>query len=186
MAISQAVKAEGVDLSPEQAKVIILSWRDRFCKACDYLETCKMAVEDPGLLVNPWGRGRAFAYTSDHKVLAGMQREALNFNIQSTVADAMSKCLINFYQYQQDHPEIPFKIILSIHDAVLTMCPAKFVGTMIKEVIPHCMVDNCEVPGIGLKYSLGDFDISTRWGEKSSPEELLERGVPREYCGFKA
>jgi len=56
---------------------------------------------------------------------------------------------------------------------------------MCEEVIPFCMCEACEVPGIGLKYTLGEFDVSTRWGEHTTPEELLALGVDRKYCGFK-
>ena len=172
-------------MPPEEVKGLIEAFRGKYVDVANYLQNCKDAVTDPGYLQNPWGRYRYFPVSQDDGVIAGFQREALNFNIQATVADTLTAALINFYYYRKIRPEIEFKLCLSNHDAIITMCPAKHVKVMCEEVIPFCMCEACEVPEIGLKYTLGEFDISTRWGEHTAPEELLALGVDRKYCGFK-
>lgn len=184
-ALVREVKKEGVVATAEECKRWVNAFNSEYTDIHAFLQSCKEAVISPGYLQNPWGRYRAFPSCTDDAILAGMQREALNFNIQSCVADAMTQCLINFYYYRQINPSAVYKLKMSIHDAVLLACPVNMVERMIEEVIPFCMCEACEVPGIGLKYGLGDIDVSIRWGEKPNPQELLDIGVPRKYCGFK-
>ena len=105
--------------------------------------------------------------------------------IQSTVGDAMSVALNALHQYRQLNSKVKYKILLSIHDAVLLEVPVEHLKEVVYEVLPMCMTEVVEVPGIGLKYTLGEIDIQLRWGEKESPEVLLAHGVPEELCGFK-
>ena len=161
-----------------------------------YLQACKDAVTwsgtqleiqnadtrfiQPGRIINPYGRVRSFPYTKDNAVLAGMQREALNFNIQSTVGDTMSQALVNFSAYQRMRPG-RFKIIASIHDAVMLKVPIAHIEEVVEKAIPMCMVHGCEVPKIGLKFQVDKPDIVLRWGEHATKGELLEWGVPERF-----
>lgn len=97
----------------------------------------------------------------------------------------MSKALPNFTLTRKLLPDVKFDLLLSIHDAVILEVPGPCVKDVIEKVLPVCMCDGVELPGVGLHYTLGEPDIMLRWGEKASPEELLEIGVAREYCGFK-
>jgi len=97
----------------------------------------------------------------------------------------MSQALCALNAYRRIRPEIKYHILLSVHDAILLEVPVSCIKPVIEEVLPLCMCEAAEVPGIGLRYTLGDIDIQLRWGEKESPETLLEHGVPREFCGFK-
>lgn len=183
-AISREVEREGITCTAEEAKGWIQTFNTTFVKVYEYLQACKNAVIDPGFIRNPFGRYRAFPPCDDEKILAGMQREAGNFNIQSTVGDAMSVALCNLYAYRKICG-LHYRIVLSIHDAVLLEVPCHEVKQVCEEVLPLCMTDGLTVPGTELKFTLGDPDVSTRWGEHNAPEELLEMGVAREYCGFK-
>jgi len=99
----------------------------------------------------------------------------------------MSVALINFMRYRDEVIQEPdlFKIILSIHDAVLLLCKATDAERVMNEVFPICMTHGVTVPGTGLNYTLGDFDISTRWGATTPPEELESIGLPKHLCGYK-
>ena len=97
----------------------------------------------------------------------------------------MSTALVNLYRYRQLIGEDKYRIILSIHDAVMLEVPVQHVAQVCEEVFPICMVHNVEVPGTGLHYGLGAFDIMERWGEETSPERLEELGVTRDWCGYK-
>lgn len=104
----------------------------------------------------------------------------------STVGDAMSVALINFYTYKRFiNRKVDYRLLLSIHDAVLMEVPIAHVESVVNEVIPYCMVNNVEVPDVGLHYSIGDIDIQLRWGEKADPNELESMGIPKKLCGFK-
>lgn len=97
----------------------------------------------------------------------------------------MSLALPNFVQMRELLPGVEYNLLLSAHDAVLLEVPGPCVKEVIEKVAPICMCDSIELPKIGLHYTLGDPDIQIRWGEKAKPEDLLEIGVAREYCGFK-
>ena len=183
-AIVREVKQEGVECTANEANSWIAAFFNKFQKVAAFLEACKAAVINPGFLENPYNRRRTFPQCSNKKAIADMQREAVNFPIQSTVGDAMSEALINLYLYRRLNPSILYRIIMSIHDAVILEVPAAHVAAVCDHVMPECMTNQLEIPKIGLRYTLGDFDISTRWGGKDSPEKLEEMGVDRRYCGY--
>jgi DNA polymerase I-like protein with 3'-5' exonuclease and polymerase domains len=103
-----------------------------------------------------------------------MQREAVNFGIQSTVADSMSCALINLFNYRKQNNHLKYKIVLSVHDAIILLCPFDQINVVTKEVLPYCMCTNLEVPEIKLHYTLGDIDIQKRWGENLSKDEVSQ------------
>lgn len=176
----------GFECTPAQATEWIERFHLKFKDVHNYLEACKAAVLNPGYLTNPFGRHRRFPFTADKRLVAQYQREALNFPIQSTVGDAMTYALINMWEYKRYvDPTVDYRILLSVHDAILIECYPEHVEKCIEEVFPICMSEKVEVPKIGLHFTLGDIDVMTRWGEHEDPNVLLEMGVPRKYCGFK-
>jgi DNA polymerase I-like protein with 3'-5' exonuclease and polymerase domains len=185
-AISREVKKEGIILSPAEATEAIQAFFQARPKIAEFIQECKSRVVEPRYLVSPWGRHRRFPYTSDPMLLSGYEREAANFMVQGTVADAMSQALINLWNYRAFvDPTVQYRILLSVHDAVLLEVPVAHIEAVAKQVFPICMCDALEVPKLGLHYSLGEIDVQLRWGEHADPDELLAMGVPREYCGFK-
>lgn len=187
VALSREISKQGVPCTPEEGLAHVQAWKSKYKKASAYLERCKQAVLDPGYLDNPFGRRRHFPYTEEQSIVAGMQREATNFNIQSTVGDAMSLALINLKNYKDkvlNQPDL-FRILMSIHDAIVLEVPIENVDIVCSEVIPLCMSDAVEVPNSKLKLEVGSYDLQLIWGETPDPEELLKLGVPRKWCGFK-
>jgi len=185
IAIAREVQREGLDCTPQESKGWINDFYTEFVDVAMFIANCKASVLNPGFIQNPWGRYRVFPECTDQAIVAGMQREAVNFPIQSTVGDAMSMALCNLYAYRQANPSIDFRIMLSVHDAILVECDGKHVERMVREVFPLCMCDGLEVPKIGLRYSLGEIDIQVRWGEKADPQLLEDLGVARELCGYE-
>jgi uracil-DNA glycosylase family 4 len=185
-AIVREVKREGIIVTQAEAQGWIETFHNTFQRVSEYLNDTKRKVINPRRIVNPWGRHRRFPITRDDKLINQWQREAVNFPIQSTVGDAMSQALINLWNYRTFiDPGVQYRILLSIHDAVLLEVPVAHVAKVIEEVIPLCMKDGLEVPGLGLHYGLGDIEVQLRWGEHADPDELLAMGLPHEYCGYK-
>lgn len=185
-AISRAVKQEGCICTPAEASGWIDVFFQTYPKIHAYLEWCKAQVLNPRYIVNPFGRYKHFSPTPDKMTIAKMQRESCNFPIQSSVGDAMSRALINFYGYKKFiDPNVVYRIMLSIHDAVILEVPIAHVEDVVENVMPYCMEKNVVLPGLGLQYTLGDIEISLRWGEHADPAELLSMGIPRHLCGFE-
>lgn len=187
-AIVREIKKQGVrDRTNAEAQGWIDTFYQTFPKIYYFLERCKTEASTPGYVMNPFGRYRRFPHTTDRELLGDYQREAVNFPIQSTVGDAMSVALLNFWNYKRYvDPTVSYRLLLSIHDAVLMEVPIAHVENVVERVIPTCMVAGAEVPTLGLRYGIGDIDIQLRWGEKSPPQTLLDMGLPRHLCGFKA
>jgi len=186
-AIIREIKKQGIrDRTNQEAQGWIDTFYQTFPKIYHFLEACKLAASNPGYVRNPFNRYRRFPPTSDRELLGDFQREAVNFPIQSTVGDAMSVALRNLWVYKRYvNTSVDYRLLLSIHDAVLMEVPTAHVEQVVETVIPACMVQGVEVPGLGLHYGIGDIDIQLRWGEKSPPQTLLDLGLPKHLCGFK-
>jgi len=170
--IARQVKGEtGVDTAIEvleqEIAQMMEAWKTvTYPDAWRYMEECASCVEDPGYIVNPWGRKRRFPAKVDRKLLPGMQRQAQNFPIQSTVADTcmIAMQLIDEYRARTG---LRFKIVNQIHDAIIVELPKDeveetkqmFRDTMGKIDIP---ISNSDQP---LRLDI-DIELMTRWGEK--------------------
>ena len=184
-AIAREAAKEGVECSKETAQGWIDTFFSKYPKISEWIRKTKAAVINPGYVVSPWGRHRHFPKTDDTRIRAGYGRESVNAMVQGTVADCMAASLHLFQVYRTLRPDLEYRLLISLHDAVYLECPPSQVGDMIDEVIPACMVHGLEVPKIGLHYTLGDIDIYENWEQKVKPERLLAMGVPRKHCGFK-
>jgi DNA polymerase I-like protein with 3'-5' exonuclease and polymerase domains len=143
-------------------------------------------VVDPGYLENPFGRIRRFPSTEDRALISSYEREALNWPIQSTVADAMSRSLALLCGYRRCvDTSVLFKMLFSTHDAILFEVPIPHVENFTQNVLPVCMEKALVVPSYGPIYKLGDIDIQLRWGETPPPQTLSDLGIPKHLCGFK-
>lgn len=156
-----------------------------------FFDTCKRRVTDPGWICNPFGRFRRFHQTTNQQRLAGLEREAQNAPIQSTVADAMSRALDNLYSWRKAHPNVKFDLLLQIHDAVLMAVPYEHAALILEEVIPECMtrlvpIWPCTLDGVpfGTKPERlsADKKVGLRWGESLTKAQAKAFGIPEKYA----
>jgi DNA polymerase-1 len=171
--ICAEVRREGVDCTVSEAQGWIDGYRDSFPDAWAYLEECKRSVARPGWLANPYGRVRHFVQSGDESVMSAQRREATNFPIQSTVADALSLDLVRIRR-ERDRRGMRMRIVLSIHDAVMVWAPHGEIAAA-RDLLRWAMVDapGAEVPGIGLRYGI-EVEYSERWNEPLAPDRLYE------------
>jgi uracil-DNA glycosylase family 4 len=171
--ICAQVKREGVDCTVEEAQGWIAGYKEAFPRAWAYLEWCKRQVRDPGFLRNPYGRTRHFIQSDDEAVMRAQEREATNFPIQSTVADALSLDLPRIMT-RRDLNGLRTRIVLVIHDAVMLWVPFDEIKVACK-LLQWAMVDasGAEVPGTGLRYGI-DIEYAARWNEPADPAWLEE------------
>ena len=175
------------NMTGDEAQGIINNWYARYARVRSLVDRCKRGVQrKPHWIPNPWGRRRRFYVSPSQSVMAAQEREAVNFPIQSTVAEALSKALFNLYQYRRLHPAYNFKILLAIHDAILFDVPVEILDEFIDSVLPLCMVHGVEIPSCAFYGSPAfkldiDSDITLRWGEQPQREHLEVRGVPERF-----
>jgi DNA polymerase-1 len=161
----------------ETAQGYIDAFYAKYANVKDYVEACKKAVHDPGYLRTPWGRRRRFFESESKSVMAAQEREAVNFPIQSTVADALSVGLFNLWAARNER-RMDFRILLAIHDAVLLEVPVHEVLDVTQQLLPLCM-GRVRIPEVNYCLDI-DVDIYLRLGVNPKREELINYGVPEE------
>jgi len=156
----------------------------------EFVENNKLAQS---VLVNCFGRHRRFSTVSkDLSSKAEMERQAMNFPIQSLVASLVSRALIALNKVKREalkskNVEL-FRFILQVHDEVILEVPYKHVEFVCSKVLPYCMIRAVPVrprtlsgkPKFkGGEYFLGSTaDVSFRWGETPASSQLEEFGLP--------
>ena len=176
-------------MTEEQARFYIDSWYERYPRVRDYVDHCKWCVNNPGFMDTPWGRRRHFYMVDNKSVMAGQERECVNFGIQATIADCLNTALYNIWRYKKDHPEYDFNIVLAIHDAALLEVPVASVAHVMDFVLPICMKHGVTVPASDRspEFQLDiDPEISFRWGETPTRAELAAVGVSEKYWSKQA
>lgn len=121
--------------------------------------------------MSPYGRVRHFHFSEDEKVMAAQQREASNFPIQGTVADALTTAL-GHLERERNRLDMKFRIVLAVHDAIFIEVPYEEVPEA-KALLEKCMSEMTEVPGIGLRYGV-DVEVFQRWNEELEDESVLK------------
>ena len=133
-------------------------------------------MSSQGYVSNAFGRRRRFEHTTENEVLAHQQRQAMNMPIQGTVGDLMSLALVNLHHYRKvDKPHLNYKILMSVHDQILTTCPIEEVQETI-EALQTCMCDRCIMPGYDIQLQI-DPEVSLRWGTTLSSDEAKNYGI---------
>lgn len=186
-AIARQCKEEGVDVTADECAQMIDAYFDTYPKTADFLAECRARSQDPGWIVGPYGRFRRFIQSTDRAVIGEQQRQAQNFPIQGGVADAVSLALRNFYVYRNEHPDIDYKIVLQIHDAIVLCVPLEHAHKVYHEVIPKCMIEDVPfwpryldgnwIPDTG-PYHFGiDRDVFVHWGESLKGKDAENLGL---------
>jgi len=100
-----------------------------------------------------------------------MQREAQNYNIQSTVADTCMIAMHLAVDYRAKH-NLHFKLINQVHDALMVEVPEDEIEAT-KNMFNETM-GQIDIPVRDrkpLRLSI-DIDVLTRWGEKLKSEKV--------------
>jgi uracil-DNA glycosylase family 4 len=193
-AICRQAKEEGVTVTVEEAQALIDGLTEQYPHLPIFFGQCRRRTQEPGWMCNPFGRFRRFRPAVDRKTQGEQERQAMNFDIQSLVADAMSRALDHLYSRRKSYG-LNYKIALQIHDAVILEVPCEEAEVVYDKVLPECMTDlvdirPCDLDGIPLSdtvYHLGiDREVYLQWGEKlSNPKEAAARGVPSRFVKAK-
>jgi DNA polymerase-1 len=191
-AIARQCREEGVDLTEDEAQVLVDDYFDTYPETRAFLAQCRARVHEPSWVCSAFGRYRRFPQTSEKSVIAEQERQAQNFPIQSLVADAMNLAIANLYNYREQHPSVQYDIVLQIHDAVLLEIPVEHIAEVCDTVLPYCMSEMVPVvpadlsgeplraaDGSLLTYQLAsDRDISVNWGISLTDEQAESLGIP--------
>ena len=109
--------AERLDISRDEAKLLIDGFFDTFPKVHDYMERAKQEARQQGYVPTLFGRRRYLPdINSQNGTVRGFaERNAINAPIQGTAADIIKVAMIRiFRRFQQEG--IRSKMILQVHD----------------------------------------------------------------------
>lgn len=188
----------------KKAQMFVDGFYDDYPETHEYVTYCKGCVTRPGWIENPFGRRRraSLRYNDDNAQKAALERELVNFPIQSTVADILNIAIYKLWEYRRLYPgQVEYKILLAVHDAIMLEVPGRFVRRVVHEVLPQCMrvgavaptwhwtvVDKDSMRAVNtLPFTLDiDIELGLRWGESATVEQLHERNVDdcviNEFC----
>ena len=173
-----------VRMSVEEVQELIDNWYERYAYVVQYIEWCKSCVHNaPHYIQNPWGRRRHFHPSDIKSTMAAQEREAINYPIQSTVAGALDRAVFNLWAYRKMHG-MKYKMVLGIHDAVLSAVPYEEVEHYMDVVLPTCMVYGATIPATSRtpSYRLDiDPEIMFRWSEAPTRKDMERTGIPERF-----
>lgn len=193
LAIARQCNEEGVRVSEADCQLMIEAYFEAYPGTADFLRECRERSQDPRWMANPFGRKRRFAATSDRTVVGEQERQAQNFPIQSSVADAVWNAIRELYYYRCDFTsvQLAYKILLQIHDAIVLLVPYQHLWQVYNVVLPTCMIDRVpfwpayldgtKIPNITMPYRFGiDRNVFVHWGEDLKPNDPVCQalGIP--------
>lgn len=200
-AIARQCREEGVNVTTAECEQMIAFYFRQYSRVGSFLEECRRRSQDEQWLAGSFGRKRRFIKSRDRGVVGEQERQAQNFPIQNTVADAVWVAVANFHQYQQANPDFLFRMLLQIHDAMLFEVPfhnlrafafggQDAVGNKVPSVLQTLMVDQVPIwprhldntpMAVSEPYRFGiDMEVQINWGEEITPEVAQREGIPQD------
>ena len=109
--------AERLDISRDEAKMLIDGYFETFPQVRDYMEQSKQVARENGYVTTLFGRRRYLPdINSQNATVRGFaERNAINAPIQGTAADIIKVAMIRIFQRFQ-REGIKSKMILQVHD----------------------------------------------------------------------
>ena len=109
--------AERLDISRDEAKMLIDGYFDTFPKVKDYMEASKEVARKQGYVTTLFGRRRYLPdINSRNATVRGFaERNAVNAPIQGTAADIIKLAMVRIYHRFQEE-QIRSKMIIQVHD----------------------------------------------------------------------
>lgn len=198
-AIARQCREEGVHVTIEETQRLIDMYFATYRGTVEFLAECRRRVEDPQWLCTAFGRYRRFIRSTDRMVQGEQERQAQNFPIQGTVADAVSRAIDNLYNYRYEPGVLDrtgwYRLLLQIHDAILFEVPIPYLRAFVRgvdghpSVINECMINRVPIwptyldgrrrENIAEPYHFGvDYDVMLNWGEEITEAQAQEFGIP--------
>jgi len=186
-AIARQCREEGVDITIDDCQRMIDFYFIQYSGTREFLRTCRERSQNERWLSGSFGRMRRFVTSRDRSVIGEQERQAQNFPIQNTVADAVWQAICNFRDYRLEHTHLNYRMLLQIHDAILFEVPIVEVREFKETVLPLCMVervpiwprylDNTPMP-VETPYYFGiDTDVQLNWGADITKEQAAAIGL---------
>ena len=189
-AIARQCKEEGVAITVDEVKQVMDNLYSRYSEIPVLQSKLRERVGAEGWIRSCMGRLRRFIPSNDPQVMGDLQRQALNFPFQSHVADAVSCALYNLMEYEEKEA-LGYKVVLTIHDAIVLEVPLRSVDEVVDRVLPECMVSRVPFKAADCDgnpypdspvYNFGiDTDVQAYWGVPLTKEDCNNLRLDERY-----
>jgi len=192
-AIQRQCKEEGVSVTLEEAQALIDGLKAMYPRLPIFFDGCRRRVTEQGWICSAGGYfRRVHAHVDDRQIIGELERQFMNFGIQNLVAYAASRACDHLYNYRIEHPEIDYKFLLQIHDAIILAVPYEHVERVYNEVLPECMckkipiwptdLDGFPLENVEKPYYLDiDKEVMFRWSEKIYDDHPKSKHLPSQF-----
>lgn len=188
-AIALAVREEDVFITVAEAQAVIDAVFKMYPKLLPFFENAKLRATKERWIQNCFGRYRRFPWVNpnDFGMVGEVERQAMNFPIQSLVASAMSRAMAYTCDYNKRVEPGLFKILLQIHDAILIECKFEHISHIVDNVLPLTMqqmvpIFPATLDGFPVNrgpYRLGlAVEVLENFGKHLTKETAAKYGVP--------
>jgi len=174
--ISTAWENYGVVVTEEEAKAFRKAFFDEFPMLMKWHSRQRMMAHKYGRVESPLGRARHLPdiHSSDHKVVAEAERQAINSPVQSFASDMAVMALVRIDE-ELKRRGLRARSVGTVHDAINFECPEE----ELEEVVPLIKWHMENVPleewfGVHLDIPIvGDCKIGRRWGGADEVENEI-------------
>jgi len=159
--IANEIRIEtGNNISIQDVNQMISKWKSKFSTAWNWLNSAAAKAANEFVIENCFGRRRYFYSTSDQSKLASYRREALNYPVQSVVAELIKRALTNINR-RLILSNFKTKVVNQIHDAIMTYGPSSE-NEQVKRILEEELTSQT-LPGTD-KHLQVDIKVFKMWG----------------------
>lgn len=147
-----------------EAQTYIDEFLADFVELNDWMELQRKNAQELGYVTTAFGRRRRFPLILDSN-LGEVHRQAVNSPIQGTASDICLTALTRLRNRWRDLWWDTARIVLTVHDEIITEVREDYLETAIKEIRTE-MVDNVQLDS-PIRFDV-DFEVGHRWGSLQS------------------
>ncbi len=120
--------AKQLQVSRKEAEAYIKLYFERYPGVLKYMEATRELAHQQGYVETLMGRRLELPKINSRNILEkkAAERAAINAPMQGTAADIIKKAMIEFWQWQNAHPELNVHLIMQVHDELVVEAPASY------------------------------------------------------------
>ena len=139
--LSDDLRSEGIDLSPEDCERFIANYFKRFPKVEKWVKDIKRFAKRNKYVQTVFGRVRHLEgiASTENSIASECERQSVNMPIQSTGSDCTVQAIIQMNKWLKENNKRS-KLIITVHDSIVLDCPKDEVyevGCKIKHIMEN-------------------------------------------------
>lgn len=139
--LSDDLRSEGIDLSPEDCERFIANYFKRFPKVEKWVKDIKRFAKRNKYVQTIFGRVRHLEgiASTENSIASECERQSVNMPIQSTGSDCTVQAIIQMNKWLKENNKRS-KLIITVHDSIVLDCPKDEVyevGCKIKHIMEN-------------------------------------------------